>query len=326
MRAGWYERTGAASEVLVVGTMEDPRPGPGEVLVRLHASGINPSDVKRRADTRNPMAFPRIVPHSDGAGRVEALGEGVSGFAPGDRVWVFNAQHGRAFGTAAERIVLPAFQVRPLPEGVSFTEGACFGIPLMTAHRVVTVTGTPAGRWVYVPGAASRVGAYCVQLAARAGARVIAAARGAETIRAVARLGAETVLDREREDLAPAILERTGGYGVDLICEVEFGGNLPVNERILAEHGSIVSYASARVPRPVLTVSPRRARNMSLYFVFCYTMPEAAMDAAARAINEAAAGDGLIHRIASCFPLADLAEAHGFAESRSGEGHVVVEM
>lgn len=155
---------------------------------------------------------------------------------------------------------------------------------------------------------------------------MIAAARGAETIRAVARLGAETVLDREREDLAPAILERTGGHGVDLICEVEFGGNLPVNERILAEHGSIVSYASARVPRPVLTVSPRRARNMSLYFVFCYTMPEAAMDAAARAINEAAAGDGLIHRIASCFPLADLAEAHGFAESRSGEGHVVVEM
>ena len=324
MRAGWYEKNGPAEEVIVVGDMPTPEAGPGEVLVRLHASGISPSDYKKRGNAKGGMEFPRIVPHSDGAGVVAALGVGVSGLTTGQRVWVFNGQWERPYGTAADYIVLPAFQVRPLPDGMSFAEGACLGMPAMTSHRAVFMDGPVRGQWVYVPGAAGRVGSYAVQWAKWGGARVIGECGSADKARIVEALGAERVILRGKDDPVASILDMTGGMGADRIIEIEFGGNMPVNERIIAEGGVIASYASAKAPKATISVSPRRARNMSMHFVHCYTMNDAAKDAAAADIAKAAAG--FIHRIAGIVPLAELARAHRDAENQSGTGQMVVEI
>ncbi len=326
MRAGWYERGGPAFEVITVGELPDPQAGAGEVLVRLHASGINPSDYKRRAGAK---PGPRVVPHSDGAGVVAALGEGVTGLSVGQRVWVFNAQHERDMGTAAEQIALPAFQVRPLPDNASFSEGACFGIPAMTGHRAVFMDGPVTGQTVYVPGALSRVGAYCMQFAKWGGARVIAAASSDAKAAAALELGADAVVRRDGVDaagLAAQVLEATDGRGVDRVCEIEFGGNMAVNEKILADGGVIASYASARQPRAEITVSPRRARNMSMHFIFVYTENDAAKDAAARDICAAQAAGALRHRFAGQYDLAQLADAHAAAEGQAGTGHMIVTM
>lgn len=326
MRAGWYERCGPAADVIEVGEMARPTAGAGEVLVRLHASGINPSDYKRRGNVKAAMEFPRVVPHSDGAGVVAALGPGVKGFSAGQRVWVFNAQWQRPSGTAAEYVALPTFQVRPLPDDLTFVEGACLGIPAMTAHRAVFMDGPVRGQTIYVPGAAGRVGAYAVQWAKWGGARVIAGASGVDKCRAVAELGAERAIDRAREDAVATLMDATQKRGVDRVIEIEFGGNMAINEKILAEGGVIASYASARQPVAQITVSPRRARNMSMHFVFCYTMPRAAMDAAAADIARASDDGALRHRIAGTAPLAELARAHAEAERQSGTGHYVVEI
>jgi NADPH:quinone reductase len=325
MRAGWYELAGPAQDVIEVGDMPTPEPGAGEVLIRLHSSGISPSDYKRRGNVKAGMGFPRIIPHSDGAGVVAGLGAGTSGFTVGDRVWVFEAQYGRAFGTAAEYISLPQFQVRPLPESASFNDGACLGIPAMTAHRAVFMDGPVTGKTVYVPGAASRVGAYCVQFAKWGGARVIGAASSTEKRDAVSALGADCVIDRF-EDVAEAVLAATDGIGVDRVTEIEFGGNMAINEKILAEGGIIASYASASQPKATITVSPRRARNMSMHFIFCYTMSDAAKNAACDDIMRAANDGALIHRIAGVHPLDDLALAHQGAETQAGTGQMVVEI
>lgn len=326
MRAGWYERNGPADDVITVGEMPTPKPGNGEVLVRLHASGISPSDYKKRGNVKAGMEFPRIVPHSDGAGVVAALGPGVTQLSVGQRVWVFNGQWERPFGTAAEYIALPAFQVRPLPDRMSFIEGACLGIPAMTSHRAVFMDGPVRGKMVYVPGAAGRVGAYALQWAKWGGARVIAEVGTTAKAQAVKALGADRVLLRGQDDPVAAVLEATAGAGADRIIEIEFGGNMPVSEKILAEGGVIASYASARVPKATISVSPRRARNMSIHFVHCYTMADAAKDAAAADIARIAADGAIQHRIAGVVPLAELARAHREAESQSGTGQMVVEI
>jgi NADPH2:quinone reductase len=324
MRAGWYEKSGPADEVIVVGEMPTPTPGPGELLVRLHASGISPSDYKKRGNAKAGMEYPRVVPHSDGAGIVAALGDGVTGFKTGQRVWIFNGQWDRAFGTAAEYIALPAFKVRPLPDDMSFAAGACLGIPAMTSHRAVFMDGPVRGKTVYVPGAAGRVGAYAVQWAKWGGARVIADAGSQGKADAITALGADRVLLRGSDDPVAAILDMTNGIGADRIIEIEFGGNMAVNEKIIAEGGVIASYSSAKMPKATISVSPRRARNMSMHFVHCYTMPDAAKDAAGADIAKAAGS--FTHRIAGVVPLAELARAHREAEGQSGTGQMVVQI
>jgi len=324
MIVGCYERGGPASEVIEIGRAPVPEPGPDDVLVRLHASGINPSDYKKRGNARTPMEFSRIVPHSDGAGVVERVGRNVKGFQPGARVWVFNGQWERPQGTAAQFIALPASQVRPLPDHTTFAEGACLGIPAMTACRVIFMDGPVRGQTVYVPGAAGRVGAYAVQFAKWGGARVIASVSGAEKSDVAHGLGADEVIDRSRQDVAETVLKLTGGRGVDRIAEVEFGGNMAINARILAEGGVIASYASAQVPVAQITVSPRRARNMSIHFVFVYLLDAAAIESTCALVQKAEQERALRHRIAATYPLERLAEAHASAERQSGSGHVIV--
>ena len=327
MRAGWYERTGPAADVIRTGEMETPKPGAGEALVRLHASGVNPSDYKRRANANVAPEFPRVVPHSDGAGVVAGLGAGVAGLREGDRVWVYNAQWRRAMGTAAEYVCLPARFVKPLPAGASFIEGACFGIPAMTGYHAVHVARPVAGRTGYVPGATGRVGAYAVQFAKWRGARVIASTGGGpDRIEAVRALGADVVLDRRAPDLEARILAETGGRGVDHIVEVNLPANMAFDERILGEGGSIVSFGAASAPSVPVTQTGRRARNMGLHFIFVYLLDDATFSATCAGINERAAAGGLIHRVGGVFALADLAKAHDAAEKATGTGHFVVEI
>lgn len=323
MRAGWYERPGSAYEVITVGEMPTPEPGPGEIRVRLRASGISPSDYKRRASAKGGMEFPRIIPHSDGAGVVDAVGEGVRTFRPGDRVWTMDAQFKRPFGTAAEYVVLPEAKVAPLPDGVPFEVGACLGIPAMTAHRAVFLDGSVAGQTVLVSGGVGRVAHCAIQLARIGGARVLATVSTPEKGEVARIAGADAVIERQG-DVAARVLELTDGIGVDRVIEVEFGGNLEVNQKILKDGGAIASYASSQVPQALLTVTPRRASNMSIHFVYCYTMSAAAKAAAARDINRALTEHAFAPRIARTFPLDALAEAHAYSESSSGDGQVVV--
>lgn len=324
MLAGWYERSGAAADVITVGDMETPMAGPGEVLVRLHASGINPSDYKRRGNAAAPIEFPRIVPHSDGAGVIAALGEGVRDYAVGDRVWTFHAQWARPWGTAAEYVALPTSLVRPLPDGVTFEQGACLGIPAMTAHRCVFANGPVEGATVYVPAAPGRVGAYAIQFAKRGGARVIASAGGAAKCDIARELGADLALDRHDPDLAQRLLAETGGHGVDRVIEIDFPGNIAFDEQVVADGGGIGVYGAPARPQATLTLSPRRARNLSIEFTFVYTLRPAIVDATCAGVMEAAANGGLQHRIADVIPLKELARAHHAAETQSSTGHMIV--
>jgi NADPH2:quinone reductase len=175
MRAAWYERGGPAGEVLTVGDMEKPRPEAGEVLVRVRASGVNPGEVKKRSDWMGlGIGFPRVVPHSDGAGTIEEVGEGVSPSRVGQRTWVWGAQSGRPFGTAAQYVALPSERAVHLPEGVGFEAGACLGIPARTAHRCVFSDGPVSGKVVLAAGGAGAVGSFAVSFAKWGGAEVIA--------------------------------------------------------------------------------------------------------------------------------------------------------
>ena len=178
MRAAWYEKQGPARDVLVVGEMPDPRPGAGEVRIRVAASGINPGDIKKRQDSFElGMPYPRVIPHSDGAGQVDEVGSGVTSEWVGRRVWCYGAQSYRPFGTAAEFTVVPLDHIAPLPEKVSPEEGACLGTSGITAHRAVFVGGAVTGRTVLVQGAGGAAGTCAVALARHGGARVIGTVR-----------------------------------------------------------------------------------------------------------------------------------------------------
>ena len=324
MRAGWYESCGAAEDVFQISDVPNPVATNEEILVRLHTSGINPSDYKRRANVKAGVEFPRVIPHSDGAGVVAALGTDTSGFKIGDRVWVFGAQWGRPFGTAAEFVSLPAAQVRPLPDEAGFEEGACLGIPAMTAYRSVFANGPVNGQTVYIPAALGRVGAYAVQLAKWGGAHVIANASGPEKCAMARALGAYVCLDRLEGDLEDRLMAETRGRGVDRVIEIDFPGNLAINERIVADGGGIASYGAASAPQVSITLAPRRARNVSLQFVFVYSLRPDVIEETCAGVLRAQTAGALQHRIAGSFPLSELAKAHKFAETQSGTGHVIV--
>src|SRR5438445_9487048 len=226
MKAVWYERPGAAPDVLTFGDMPTPVAGPGEVRVRLEASGVNPADVGRRAGSYRAMEFPRVIPNSDGSGIIDQVGDGVTRLHAGQRVWLFNGQrNGRAFGTAAEYIALAEQLVTPLPDDVSFAAGATLGIPCMTAWCCLFGDGTIAGQTVLVTGGAGAVGHYAVQLAKWGGARVIATVSSSLKAEQARIAGADYVIDYKTEDVAAKAMAFTGQRGVDRVVDVDFGGN-----------------------------------------------------------------------------------------------------
>src|ERR1700740_2944793 len=243
MKAEWYEKQGPAREVLVVGEMPDPIPAAGEVRIRIAASGINPGDIKKRDDAFViGMAYPRVIPHSDGAGRVDQLGAGVPSEWMGRSVWCYGAQSYRPFGTAAEFTVVPVDRIAPLPGSVAMEQGACLGMPGITAHRAVHVAGPVNGRMVLVQGAAGSVGLCGLYVARAAGARGVGRGRSSSDEATARNAGAHEVLLSDKE-LTSRVRALAPG-GIDHIVEVAFGANVEADVDLLMQGGSIASYAT----------------------------------------------------------------------------------
>ena len=327
MRAVWYTKTGEATEVLQFGEMDKPEPGPGEVLVRIHASGVNPSDVKKRAGVQPPgFQDGFVIPHSDGAGVIESVGAGVPEERIGTRVWVYQAQYQRHWGTAAEYVVVPGLRAAPLPDNHSFDVGACAGIPMMTAHRCVFSGGDVSDKTILVTGASGRVGFYAAQWAKRAGATVIATAGSEHRLLEAKLTGADHVLDYTREDLESAILDITRGQGVDRVVDVEFGINISTSAEVLKVGGVVTSFSSSKNMNPEIPFYPLMFKNITIELVLVYNMPESAKAKARDDIYQALSDDSLLHRVAKTLPLQDTATAHELVEKGGLDGCVVVEI
>src|SRR5271155_2135894 len=322
MKAAWYEKQGPPREVLVVGEMPDPIPAPGEVRIRIAASGINPGDTKKRENAFGyGMPYPRVIPHSDGAGRVDQIGAGVPSEWMGRSVWCYGAQSYRPFGTAAEFTVVPVDQVAPLPEGVSMEQGACLGIPGITAHRAVHVAGSVNGRTVLVQGAAGSVGICAVQLAHRAGARVLATCRAEADKEIASRAGADDVLLTDG-NLAKRIRALVPD-GVHHIVEVAFAANIKTDTEVLAQGGSIATYAT-NTPMPETPVWQLVFVNARLFFVGSDDVPAEAKVEATQDINKALKTGWQGLDIAEIVPLDQIARAHELVEHPVKPGRVIV--
>jgi len=322
MRAAWYERQGPAREVLTVGEMPDPLPGPGEVRIRVAASGINPGDIKKRQDSFGiGMTYPRDIPHSDAAGRVDKVGDGVPSEWLGRSVWCYGAQSYRPFGTAADFTVVPVERAVPLPGNVTPDQGACLGIPGITAHRAVYVAGPVSGRTVLVQGAAGSVGLCAVQLARRGGAHVIGTVRSSLEEETARNAGAHEVLrnDQEfRERVAAAAPD-----GVDHIVEVAFGANIEADVDLLKMGGSIATYATDNAT-PKLPFWKMVFKNIRVFFLGSDDFPVDAKIAAARDLNAALEAGWPGFKIGERLPLAEIVRAHELAEHPARPGRVVV--
>ncbi len=327
MKAAWYEKQGPAREVLVVGTTADPQPGPGEVRIRVAASGINPGDVKKRQDTFGlGLPYPRVIPHSDGAGTIDQVGEGVPASRIGERVWCYGAQSYRPFGTAAEYVAVPSEQAVSLPDGVSFEQGACLGIPGITAHRAVHVAGPVEGRVVLVQGGSGAVGQCAVVLARQAGACVIATVRAERDKYLGQRAGAHHVIDTSGlgpDEIIKNVLSDASD-GVDHIVEVAFDANISLDEALLKPGGSIAAYATGD-PTPTIPFWPLLFKNARLFLLGSDDFPPAAKLAAARALNQALSG-GWPGFDVERFPLESIADAHVAVEERKASGRVVLSL
>ncbi|HJU32747.1 MAG TPA: NADPH:quinone reductase [Hyphomicrobiaceae bacterium] len=327
MRAAWYERMGPAREVMMVGELAIPEPGHGEVLIQVEASGVNPHDTKRRSGWLGPAMYaPRVVPHSDGAGTVAALGPCVRGLAEGDRVFVYRAGSARpGEGTAAEYVAIPEANAIRLPERLSFAQGACLGVPAFTAYHATLADGPVSGQTVLVQGGAGAVGVVAVELARWSGARVIATVSSPEKAAIAKTAGADHVIDYTREDVAARVMEITGGAGVERIVEVDFGANVAIDGAVIAENGTVASYSSTRVREPVLPYYAFGLKGVRLHFVQGMNMPRAIREAAARTIVALTGRGMLMPRIAATFALGDIAAAHECVEGGRAIGNVVVE-
>ncbi len=323
MKAAYYERTGPAREVLVLGELPDPQPGPGEVRVRLQWSGVNPSDVKSRGGLRS-MPFARVVPHSDGAGIIDGVGAGVSAERIGQRVWVWNAAWGRPHGTAAQYVALPSGQAVELPAGVELDAGACLGIPALTALHAVLCHGGVSGKTILVAGGAGAVGHYAVQCARLQGAKHVFATVSSPEKAALARqAGADTVIDYRRDNVLEAVRSQTNGIGVDRVIEVDIAANGRLDAELLRPGGEVVVYGSGS-PEFSLAFLPLIVRNVSLHFFIVYHLTPEDRQRAEGALTRFLAEGRLQHNIAQRLSLAEIATAHERVESGRVIGNVVL--
>jgi NADPH:quinone reductase len=324
MKAAWYERQGPAREVLTVGEMPDPIPGAGEVRIRIAASGINPGDVKKRENTFSyGMPYPRVIPHSDGAGRVDQLGAGVQSEWMGRSVWCYGAQSYRPFGTAAEFTIVPLELVVPLPQNVTMEQGACLGIPGITAHRAVHVAGPVSGQTVLVQGAAGSVGLCAVQLARRAGARVIGTVRSSADEETAKNAGAHGVLRNENDGEFKARMKELAPDGVDHIVEVVFGANIAADVDLLKMNGSIAAYAT-NVDTPPIPFWLLVFKNIRLFFLGSDDFSKEEKIKATYDLNAALEAGWSGFEIAERVPLTEIARAHELVEHPTKRGRVVV--
>ncbi|PJI43903.1 NADPH:quinone reductase [Ferrovibrio sp.] len=324
MKAAWYSKNGEAKDVLSVGEQPTPKPAPGEVLVRLQTSGVNPSDVKSRRGRPLTMG-PLVIPHSDGAGVIEAVGEGVPASRIGQRVWTWNGQWLRPHGTAAEYIALPTAQAVQLPDAVDAVTAANFGIPALTAIHAVRLAEAGGARSMLVTGAASAVGHYVTQIAARKGLQVIGTA---SKVRAdVAReAGAAHVIDYKSEDVAARTVELTGGKGVDAIIDMDLSSTAPLlGKGVLAPHGTLVCYGSNAMGDVPVPFRDLLFRGLSLRFFVVYELQAADRYAAIAELGVLLQQTALKTKIAARYALEQIVAAHEAVE-QGAFGNVVLEI
>ena len=326
MRAVWYEQTGPAVDVLTYGETATPVAGPGEVRIRLEASGINPADVGRRGGSYRAMEYPRVIPNSDGAGFVDQVGGGVTRFKIGDRVWLFNGQrNGRAFGTAAEYIALAEHLVTALPDDLSFAQGATLGIPCMTAWCSLFCDGPIVGQTVLVTGGAGAVGHYAVQLAKWGGATAIATVSSAAKAEQARLAGADLVINYRSEDVVAKVLDFTGQRGVNRVVDVDFGGNLATTLKLMAMNSTIAIYATNGNRNPVVPVRELMERCVALRSLVLPALPPPLHAATQADITKWLAAGARLHNIAGQFALKDTAQAHLAVEKGDKLGTVIVD-
>ncbi|MFW0873033.1 NADPH:quinone reductase [Rhodococcoides corynebacterioides] len=315
MIAAWYEQQGA-SNVLTVGEMSAPAPAPGEVRVKLSLSSVNPGDTKKRRGWQgSAMPYPRVIPHSDGVGVIDAVGEGVPHTCVGTRVWVFGAQSYRAFGTAAQYTAVPAWQAVSVPDGVDDAVVACLGIPGITAHRAVFADGAVTGRTVLVQGVLGAVGSLAAQLARWGGASVIGTVRSKGDIEDARARGHDRVVALDDADVAGAVRRLAGGP-VDRIVEVNFSDNIALDASVTANGGIIAAYGT-RDDRPSLPFWPMLFENIGIRLLGSDDFPRPAKERAAADLTAAAREGALSFPVLPAKPLNDIAAAHDLVDRGS---------
>lgn len=323
MQAVWYERQGPAAEVLEVGEMATPQPAPGEVRVRLSYSAISPGDTKKRGTAfGSEMAYPRVIPHSDGVGVIDAVGAGADSARVGERVWVYGAQSYRPFGTAAQFTTVPSALAVALPDGVEDRLAACLGIPGITAHRAVFADGPVANQVVLVQGVLGAVSSLAAQLARWRGATVIATVRRASDLDGVGELPADHVVALDAADPAAEILAHAPD-GVQRIVEVAFSENIDLDAAVIGLDGVLAAYAT-RSPRPDFPFWQMLFNNVNIRLLGSDDFPQAAKDAAARDLSAAAADGALRIPIAEPLALEHAAEAHDRVDAGARDGRVLL--
>ena len=326
MKAVWYERTGPAPEVLTCGEMPTPVAGPGEVRVRLKASGINPADVGRRGGSYRAMEYPRVIPNSDGAGIVDQVGDDVIHLRVGQRIWLFNGQrNGRAFGTAAEYIALSEHLVTPLPDDLSFAAGATLGIPGMTAWCCLFCDGPIAGQTVLVTGGAGAVGHYAVQFAKWGGARVIATVSSAAKAEQARLAGADLVINYKTDDVVARVMAFTGQRGVNRVVDVDFGGNIETTLKAMAMNSTIAVYATNGNRAPTVPMRDLMEKCIAVRALVLFALPPPLLAAAQADITKWLTAGKRIHNVAAQFPLSETAQAHLAVEKGDKLGTVIVD-
>lgn len=326
MHAITYTELGRARDVLKFRKLATLQPQPGELRVALRYSGVNPSDTKSRAGRPGMQrpAFDLIVPHSDGSGIVEAVGDGVDPSRIGERVWLWNAQWQRPFGTAASHVTLPAHMAVPLPAGISLETGATLGIPGLTAAHAVFGGGDIAGQTMLIQGGAGRVGLLAVQLAKWGGATVIAtsSARNMERVKAA---GADVVLDYRAADLAAQILAGNKGEPIPRIIEVEFGKNIAVDAQVIAPNGTLAVYGSALDMTPTIPFLPLLFKAVTIDIMLIYLLPQSTRDALIDKLHRALGAGALTCPVAHIYPLDQAAAAHEAIEAGGHDGAILLD-
>ncbi|MBI36711.1 MAG: NADPH:quinone oxidoreductase [Alphaproteobacteria bacterium] len=326
MRAAFYDTLGLAKEVLTVGEQPTPEPGSGEVRVKLRSSGVNPSDTKARLRGRGgSIPFPLIIPQSDGAGVIDAIGEGVNDQRLGKRVWLMNGQWQRPFGTATEYICIESKYVIELPDGVDMAVGACFGIPYLTAHRAVMFDGSVSGETILVQGGAGAVGSYAIQIAKFYGARVITTVSSDEKAEYVLNVGADEVINYRTEDVPERITAMTKGRGVNRIVELNISANGPMYDKILSQGGTVIVYGTHEMTASFMAQN-FYTKWASLKGFLVYTIDDAQRLESVTSLNKMLADGVLKTTIAKRFTLNDIVLAHEMVESARHIGNVVIDV
>jgi len=323
MRAAWYETNGSAKDVLHVGEVDTPKPGAGEVRVKLKTSGVNPSDVKNRAGTTRKIAFPRVIPHSDGAGEIDMVGEGVAKSRIGERVWTWNGQWKRSFGTAAEYIVLPDNQAVTLPAAISFEAGACLGIPALTAWDAIDIAGTAKGTTLLIAGGAGAVAHYAIQFAKARGATVITTVSSPEKAKVAREAGADHTIDYRQENVGERVMALTNG-GIDAVIELDLTANAALLPAVLRPRGTLVVYGTG--PQVQFPGSFCLVNNITVKFLLVYELTADERSRAIADITRMLEANTLLHNVAKTYPLAEIVAAHETVEQGRAIGNVVLEI